>query len=110
MKEVYESWQRFAEEAEAGTSQEVESILQAMEELSIDELLVIWRGVADIHKRKQNELKAGFKKGDRVAFDSEQHGELTGTVVRRGGKYVMVSVRGWKKPWKRSPSSLRKIE
>ena len=108
MKLLMENWRRLIEAEES--SPEVESILQSMEELSIDELRVIWRAVADIYKRKQNELKTGFKKGDRVAFDSQKHGELTGTVVRRGGKYVMVSVEGWRKPWKRTPSSLRKIE
>ena len=91
-------------------SPESQAIIDQMENLSIDDLRVIWRAVAGIFKQKQNELKAGFKKGDRVVFDSEQHGEMTGTVVRRGGKYVMVSVSGWRKPWKRLPSSLRKIE
>ena len=86
----------------------VQTILDQMEEMSIDDLRTIWQAVADISKRKQNELKVGFKKGDKVEFD--HNGEtLTGTVARRGARFVSVNVHGYSQPWKRNPSSLRKI-
>jgi len=86
----------------------VQVILDQMEEMSIDDLRTIWQAVADVSKRKQNELKVGFKKGDKVEFD--HNGEtLTGTVARRGARFVSVNVHGYSKPWKRNPSNLRKI-
>jgi len=108
MKLLMENWRRLIEAEES--SPELEAVLSQLEGFSLEELRALWQAVANTWKQKQAELKAGFKKGDRVAFDSQKHGELTGTVVRRGGKYVMVSVEGWKKPWKRTPSSLRKME
>ena len=103
--------QEMAEEVPLEPSAEnpnVQIILDQMEEMSADDLRTIWQAVADISKRKQNELKVGFKKGDKVEFD--HNGEtLTGTVARRGARFVSVNVRGWSKPWKRNPSSLRKI-
>ena len=86
----------------------VQIILDQMEEMTIDDLRTIWQAVADISKRKQSELKAGFKKGDKVEFDHDGK-TLTGTVTHRGAKFVSVNVRGWSKPWKRNPSNLRKI-
>jgi hypothetical protein len=87
----------------------VEIILDQMEEMSIDDLRIIWQAVADISKRKQNELKAGFKKGDRVQWTRKNGSLGVGTVVRRGGKYVMVQPDGSNQTWKKWPSSLSKV-
>jgi cytochrome c-type biogenesis protein CcmH/NrfF len=81
-----------------------------MEDLSIDEIRVIWTAAADTTKRKRNEIKSGLKKGTRVAWDHSQHGrEVTGTVVRRGGKFVIVQPDGDTRTWKKWPDSLRVI-
>jgi len=103
-----EGWQRFTEAEES--SPEVKSVLSTMETLSVDELRVIWHAVAAISKRKQKELKAGFKKGDRVSWAEKSGEENQGIVVRRGGKFVMVQPDGDERTWKKYPSSLRKIE
>ena len=88
----------------------VQIILDQMEEMSIDDLRTIWQGVAGITKRKRNELKAGFPKGTRVAWSHSRTGnKVTGTVVRRGGKYVMVQPDGDTRTWKKWPDSLSKI-
>jgi hypothetical protein len=112
MKHLFETWQRFveAEESSPFPSPEVESILSTMETLSIDELRDIWHAVADISKRKQKELKASFKKGDRVEWDRKDGKVGVGTVRRRGGKFVMVVPDGDDRSWKKYPSSLRKVE
>ena len=108
MKLILENWRRLIEAEEP--SPEVESILQSMEEMSIAELRVIWKAVADITKRKRNELKAGFKKGDRVQWTLKNGSLIAGTVVRRGGKFVMVQPDGDDRIWKKWPDNLRKIE
>jgi hypothetical protein len=107
MKHLFETVRRFVE---AGSSSEVESILSTMEELSIDELRIIWHAVANISKRKQKELKAGFKKGDRVSWTKKSGEEKQGIVVRRGGKFVIVQPDGDERNWKKYPSSLRKVK
>ena len=86
----------------------VQIILDQMEEMSVDDLRTIGHAVADISKRKQNELKDGFKKGDKVEFDHDGK-TLTGTVAHRGARFVSVNVRGYSQPWKRNPSILRKV-
>ena len=107
MKHLFETWQRFVEAEEAWP--ELQAILGQLDSLSLDDISTLWRAVAAEHKRKQNELKAGFKKGDKVEFDHD--GEtITGTVAHRGARFVSVNVHGYSKPWKRNPSSLRKIE
>ena len=84
------------------------AVIGNLDNLTVDELAKLWRATAAAHKRKEAEIKAGFKKGDKVEFDHD--GEtITGTVARRGAKFVSVNVRGWPKPWKRNPSELRKI-
>ena len=87
----------------------VQVILDQMEEMSVDDLRTIWHAVADISKRKQNELKAGFKKGDVVQWARKNGTIGTGVVVRRGGKFVMVKPDGSNQTWKKWPSSLSKI-
>ena len=87
----------------------VQIILDQMEEMSIADLRVIWQAVADITKRKRNELKAGFKKGDRVQWTLKNGSLKVGTVVRRGGKFVMVQPDGDSRTWKKWPDSLSKI-
>ncbi len=87
----------------------VQIILDQMEEMSIADLRVIWTAVADITKRKRNELKAGFKKGDRVQWKLKNGSLIAGTVVRRGGKFVMVQPDGDSRTWKKWPDSLSKI-
>ena len=87
----------------------VQVILDQMEEMSIADLRVIWQAVADITKRKRNELKAGFKKGDRVKWTRKNGSVGVGTVLRRGGKYVMVQPDGDNRTWKKWPDSLSKI-
>ena len=87
---------------------DMQTIADDLDNLSVDELMELWRAVVAAHGRKEKEIKAGFKKGDKVEFDHD--GEtITGTVARRGGKFVSVNVHGYGKPWKRNPSSLRKI-
>ena len=108
MKNIMENWRRLIEGEES--SPEVESILQSMEEMSIVDLRVIWKAVADITKRKRNELKAGFKKGDRVQWTLKNGSPIAGTVVRRGGKFVMVQPDGDDRIWKKWPDNLRKVE
>ena len=109
MKHLFETWQRFTEAEES--SPEVESILSTMEQMSIDDLRIIWSAASSLTKQKQKELKAGFKKGDRVAWDHSKTGnKVTGTVVRRGGKFVMVQPDGDDRTRKKWPSSLRKVE
>ena len=101
-----------AEEAPLEPSEEnpaVQTILDQLEEMSIDDLRTIWQAVADVSKRKQNELKAGFKKGDRVKWTRKNGSLGVGTVTRRGGKFVMVQPDGDKRTWKKWPSSLSKI-
>jgi hypothetical protein len=94
---------------EAGPNPVVQTVLDQMEDMSIDDLRIIWRAVADVTKRKRNELKAGFKKGDKVAWTNNKTGEEeTGTVARKGGKYVMVIPDGDTRKWKKWPDSLRK--
>ena len=88
---------------------DVQIILDQMEEMSIADLRVIWTAVADITKRKRNELKAGFKKGDRVQWTLKNGSLIAGTVVRRGGKFVMVQPDGDSRTWKKWPDSLSKI-
>ena len=87
---------------------DMQTIADDLDNLSVDELMELWRAVVAAHGRKEKEIKAGFKKGDKVEFDHD--GEtLTGTVAHRGKKFVSVNVHGYGKPWKRNPSSLRKI-
>jgi len=95
---------------ELGPNPAVQTVLNQMEDMSVDDLRIIWHAVADISKRKQKELKAGFKKGDRVAWTKKSGEENQGTVVRRGGKFVMVQPDGDHRTWKKWPSSLRVIE
>jgi len=106
--------QEVAEEVPLEPSAEnpnVQIILNQMEEMSIADLRTIWQAVSDITKRKRSELKAGLKKGTRVAWTHSQHGrEVTGKVVRRGGKFVMVQPDGDTRIWKKWPDSLRVIE
>ena len=95
---------------EVGPNPVVQTILDQMEEMSVDDLSIIWHAVANVYKRKQKELKAGFKKGDKVAWIAQKSGnERTGVVVRKGGKFVMVQPDGDDRIWKKYPSSLRKI-
>jgi len=87
---------------------DLQAVIGDLDNLSADEIMELWQAVVDAHKRKENEVKAGFKKGDKVEFDHE--GEIiTGTVAHRGAKFVSVNVHGYPKPWKRNASSLRKI-
>ena len=87
---------------------DMQTIADDLDNLSVDELMELWNAVVAAHGRKEKEIKAGFSKGDKVEFDHD--GEtITGTVARRGGKFVSVNVHGYGKPWKRNPSSLRKI-
>jgi len=87
----------------------VQTILDQMEEMSINDIRTIWQGAADMTKRKRNELKAGFKKGDRVQWTRKNGSLGVGTVVRRGGKFVMVQPDGDNRTWKKWPDSLSKI-
>lgn len=106
MKLIMEQWQQFVESDEP--SPELQTILDQLDSLSLGDINTLWRAVVAAHKQKQNEIKAGFKKGDKVEFD--YNGEtITGTVVHRGAKFVSVNVDGWSKPWKRNPSDLKKI-
>ena len=87
---------------------DLQAVIGNLDNLTVDELAELWSATAAAHKRKEAEIKAGFKKGDKVEFD--HNGEtITGTVVHRGARFVSVNVHGWSKPWKRNPSSLRKI-
>ena len=87
---------------------DMQTIADDLDNLSVDELMELWNAVVAAHGRKEKEIKAGFKKGDKVEFDHE--GEtITGVVARRGAKFVSVDVHGWSHPWKRNPSGLRKI-
>ena len=105
--------QEMAEEAPLEPSVEnsaVQVILDQMEEMSIDDIRTIWQAAADITKRKRSELKAGFPKGTRVAWNHSKTGnKVTGTVVRRGGKFVVVQPDGDNRTWKKWPDSLSKI-
>ena len=95
---------------ESGPNPVVQDILDQMETLTVDDLRVVWHAVADISKRKQKELKVGFKKGDKVAWIAQKSGnERTGVVVRKGGKFVMIQPDGDNRVWKKYPSSLRKL-
>ena len=87
---------------------DMQTIADDLDNLSVDELMELWNAVIAAHRRKEKEIKAGFKKGDKVEFDHD--GEIiTGTVAHRGKKFVSVDVHGYGAPWKRNPSSLRKI-
>ena len=87
---------------------DLQAVINDLDNLTADEIMELWRAVAAAHDKKQKEIKAGFKKGDKVEFDYE--GEtITGTVARRGKKFVSVDVRGYGTPWKKHPSHLRKI-
>jgi len=87
---------------------DLQTVINDLDNLSVDELMELWRAVVAAHGRKEKEIKAGFKKGDKVEFNHD--GEtLTGTVTHRGKKFVSVDVHGYGAPWKRNPSSLRKI-
>jgi len=89
-------------------SPELQSAIDQLDNFSADELMELWRATAAASRKKEKEIKAGFKKGDKVEFDHE--GEtITGVVARRGAKFVSVDVHGWSHPWKRNPSGLRKI-
>jgi hypothetical protein len=102
---------RIIQEQVEPSSPELQVILDQMENLSIDEIRAIWRAAAGITKQKQNELKAGLKKGTLVAWTHTTTGkEVTGTVMRRGAKYVMVTADDDPRPRKKWPSSLRVIE
>ena len=88
----------------------VQVILDQMEEMSIDDIRIIWQAAADITKRKRSELKAGFPKGARVSWSHSKTGnKVIGTVVRRGGKFVVVQPDGDNRTWKKWPDSLSKI-
>ncbi len=87
---------------------DLQAVIDDLDNLSADEIMKLWQAAADAHKRKDNEIKASFKKGDKVEFDHEGK-TITGTVAHRGAKFVSVNVRGYSKPWKRNASSLRKI-
>jgi len=90
------------------SSPALQSTISQLDSFTVDELMELWNAVVAAHGRKEKEIKAGFSKGDKVEFDHD--GEtITGTVARRGGKFVSVNVHGYGKPWKRNPSSLRKI-
>ena len=106
--------QEMAEEAPLEPSVEnsaVQVILDQMEEMSIDDIRTIWQAAADITKRKRGELKAGFPKGTRVTWSHSKTGnKVTGTVVRRGGKFVVVQPDGDSRTWKKWPDSLSKIQ
>jgi len=100
---------RIIQEQVKQNSPELQTILDQLGDLSLSDINALWPAIAAVHKQKENELKAGFKKGDRVEFDHEGQTK-TGTVARRGGKYVSVTVDGWSgQPWKRWASSLRKV-
>jgi len=87
---------------------DLQAVIGDLDNLSADEIMELWQAVADAHRRKEKEIKASFKKGDKVEFDYD--GEtFTGTVARRGKKFVSVNVHGYGVPWKRNPSDLRKI-
>ena len=87
---------------------DLQAVINDLDNLTVDEIMELWHAVAAAHDKKQKEIKVGFNKGDKVEFDHEGK-TITGTVARRGKKFVSVDVRGWSKPWKRNPSSLRKI-
>ena len=106
MKLMMEQWQQFVESEQP--SPELQTILDQLDSLSLGDINTLWRAVAATHKQKEDELKAGFKKGDRVAFDYEGE-EYTATVVRRGGKFVVVKPDGDNRQWKRWASELRRI-
>jgi hypothetical protein len=109
MKITKRQLRRIIKEALDSTfSPELQSTIDQLDSFTVEELGELWRAVAASHRKKEKEIKAGFNKGDKVEFDHD--GEtITGTVARRGGKFVSVNVHGWNKPWKRNPSSLRKI-
>ena len=87
---------------------DLQAVINDLDNLTADEIMELWRAVAAAHERKEKEIKAGFKKGDKVEFDHE--GEtITGTVARRGKRFVSVDVHGYPRPWKRNPSDLRRI-
>ena len=100
---------RIIREQAESNSPELQTILDQLGDLSLSDISALWHATAAVHKQKENELKAGFKKGDRVAFDHEGE-EITATVLRKGGKYVSVQPDGDRRVWKRWASSLRKIE
>ena len=87
---------------------DLQAVIDGLDNLTADEIMELWQAAAAAHKRKEQEAKAGFKKGDQVEFDHEGK-TITGTVSHRGARNVSVNVRGYPKPWKRSASSLRKI-
>ena len=87
---------------------DLQAVINDLDSLTADEIMELWRAVAAAHERKEKEIKAGFKKGDKVEFDHEGK-TITGTVARRGARFVSVNVRGYSKPWKRNPSDLRRI-
>tara|TARA_B100002019_G_scaffold194956_1_gene168812 strand:- start:513 stop:827 length:315 start_codon:yes stop_codon:yes gene_type:complete len=87
---------------------ELQAVINDLDNLSADELMKLWQAASDAYKRKDKEIKAGFKKGDKVEFDHEGK-TITGIVAHRGAKFVSVNVRGYSKPWKRTASSLRRI-
>jgi len=87
---------------------DLQAVINDLDNLTADEIMKLWRAVATASRKKEKEIKADFNKGDKVEFDHD--GEtITGTVARRGGKFVSVNVHGYGSPWKRNPSSLRKI-
>ena len=95
---------------EAGPNPVVQTVLDQMEDMSIADLRIIWTAVADVTNRKRNELKSGFKKGDKVAWSHGKTGEeITGTVARKGGRFVMVIPDGDTRSYKKRPEGLRKI-
>ena len=87
---------------------DLQTVIDDLDNRSADELMKLWQAASDAYKRKEKEIKAGFKKGDKVEFDHEGK-TITGIVAHRGAKFVSVDVRGYSKPWKRNASSLRKI-
>ena len=87
---------------------DLQAVINDLDNLTADEIMRLWHAVAAAHERKEKEIKAGFKKGDKVEFDYEGK-TWTGTVARRGKRFVSVNVRGYSKPWKRNPSDLRRI-
>ena len=87
---------------------DLQAVINDLDNLTADEIMELWQAAAAAHKRKENEIKASFKKGDKVEFDHEGK-TISGIVTHRGAKFVSVNVRGYSKPWKRNASSLRRI-
>jgi hypothetical protein len=79
--------------------------------MSDDDLMTLWRAVAEEHKRRNNaklaENKKLLRKGDRVAF-STRSGQVTGTITKVKTVNALVKADDYQ-PWDVRLSLLTKI-